>query len=105
MCAPLLPLAIAGAAIAGAGTAVYTANKQAKSAKAANQQNERLAAAEAQRSEQQFNKANQKTPDIAAMFSRNQDAMKQGIGTTFLTGAQGVAPSNLTLGKTTLLGG
>lgn len=105
MCAPLLPLAIGGAALLGAGVAKYSADKASKSAKAANQQNERQAASEAQRSEQQFNKANQKAPDIAAMFSRNQEAMKGGIGTTFLTGASGVAPSNLTLGKTTLLGG
>lgn len=105
MCAPLLPLAIGASALLGAGTAVYSANKASKASRAANAQNERQAAAEAQRSEQQFNKANQKTPDIAAMFSRNRDAMKSGIGTTFLTGASGVAPSNLTLGKSTLLGG
>lgn len=104
MCAPALPLAIGAAALLGAGASVYSANKASKSAKAANQQNERLAASQAQASETQFNKANQKAPDIAAMMSRNQDAMKGGIGTTFLTGAQGVAPSALTLGKSTLLG-
>lgn len=105
MCAPALPLAIGASALLGAGASVYSANKKAKAAKAANQQNERLAASEAQRSEQQFNKSNQKAPDIAAMMSRNQDAMKSGIGSTFLTGAQGVAPSALALGKSTLLGG
>lgn len=104
MCDPI-SATIAGAAVLGAGASAYSANKQSKAAKAANAQNEKQAAAEAQRSEQQFNKANQKTPDIAAMFSRNQDAMKQGMGATFLTGPSGVAPSALTLGKTTLLGG
>ena len=104
MCDPI-SATIAGAAVLGAGASAYSANKQAKASKAATQANERQAAAEAQRSEQQFNKANQKAPDIAAMFSRNQDAMKQGMGATFLTGPSGVAPSNLTLGKTTLLGG
>lgn len=105
MCAPLLPLAIGGAALLGAGASAYSASKKASAMKAATASNERTAAAEAQRSEQQFNRANQKAPDIAAMAARNQDAMKAGMGATFLTGSQGVAPSALTLGKTTLLGG
>lgn len=104
MCVPALPLAIAAAGALGAGASAYSASKKASAAKAANQQNEKQAAAEAQASEQQFNKANQKAPDIAAMMSRNQDAMKGGIGTTFLTGASGVAPTALALGKSTLLG-
>lgn len=104
MCDPI-SATIAGAAIFGAGSSVYSANKAASAQRQASQQAERQAAKQAQQSEEQFNRANQKSPDIAAMFSRNQDAMKTGIGATFLTGPQGVAPSNLVLGKTTLLGG
>jgi hypothetical protein len=104
MCDPV-SATIAAAAVIGAGTTVYTSGESAKAQRAAQQQSEKQAADTAQRSEQQFNKANQKSPDIAAMFSRNQEAMKSGTGATFLTGPQGVAPSNLVLGKTTLLGG
>lgn len=105
MCLPALPLAILGASALGAGASVISSANKAKATNAATASNERQAAAEAQRSEQQFNKANQKTPDIAAMMSKNQDAMKSGMGATFLTGPQGVSPSSIGLGKTTLLGG
>lgn len=104
MCLPALPLAILGAGIIGGGAAAYSASKQASAMRAATASNEATAASQAQRSEEQFNKANQKAPDIAAMMSSNQQAMKQGIGATFLTGPSGVAPSALTLGKPSLLG-
>lgn len=105
MCAPLLPLAIGGAALLGAGTAIYAANKQSAAAKAANQTNERIAAQQAQRAETDFNRANQKQPDIAAMFARNREGMAQGIGATFLTGAKGAPVGQGMLGRTQLLGG
>ena len=104
MCDPITAV-VAGSAILGAGTSLSASSKAAKASKATNAQNAATAAADAQRSEQQFNKANQKSPDIAAMFARNQEAAKSGMGATFLTGPAGVAPSALTLGKSTLLGG
>ena len=51
------------------------------------------------------NRANQKAPDSAAAMAANVMAGKAGQSGTMLTGAQGVAQSQLTLGKTTLLGG
>ena len=39
------------------------------------------------------------------MLSANMRAGQAGQGSTMLTGSQGIDPSTLTLGKTTLLGG
>lgn len=105
MCLPALPLAILGAGVLGAGAAVYSSSKAASAAGKANASNERIAAQQAQRAEQDFNKANQKQPDIAAMFARNREAMAQGIGATFLTGPQGAPTGPGMLGRTQLLGG
>lgn len=103
MCAPLLPLAIGGAALLGAGTAVNSANKQAKATKNAQRQAETSAAREAQAAETAFNKANQKTPDLAAMMGRNKQGAQGGVGSTFLTGVAGANPG--ALGRVSLLGG
>lgn len=102
MCDPI-SATIGVAALVGGGMSYINGKKQAKAANAANAANERAAAAQAQASETQFNKANQKMPDIAAMFSRNRDAAAGGMPATFLTGPSGAAPG--ALGKTTLLGG
>lgn len=104
MCLPALPLAILGAGVLGAGASIYSSSRAASASKAANATNERIAAQNAQAAEQQFNRANQKTPDIAAMISANRDALKSGMGATFLTGAGGINPNQLTLGGSTLLG-
>lgn len=45
-----------------------------------------------------------KAPNVAGLLSRNRSANSRGLGSTFLTGAAGVAPSNLTLGRNALLG-
>lgn len=105
MCLPALPLAILGAAAIGGGVAAYSASKSASASKAANASNERIAAQQAQRAETDFNRANQKQPDIAAMFARNRESMSKGIGATFLTGPQGAPVSPGMLGRTQLLGG
>lgn len=46
--------------------------------------------------------ANGKQPDVAGLQTANEKAASSG---TLLTGAQGVDPKALTLGKATLLGG
>ncbi|MDD4913297.1 MAG: hypothetical protein PHP57_13470 [Sideroxydans sp.] len=60
-----------------------------------------MAKAAASTADQQFNRANQKKPDIASLLYNNQ----QGSAPTSLTGSAGVGNSSLSLGKTTLLGG
>ena len=58
-----------------------------------------------QDAERATNRANAKTPDVAAMMAANALAGSSGQSGTMLTGPGGVDPSMLTLGKSTLLGG
>lgn len=55
--------------------------------------------------DQQYNAANPKRPNTAAMSSANKLASAGGAGSTMLTGPMGVDASTLSLGKNTLLGG
>ncbi len=59
----------------------------------------------AQRAEEATNRANAKSPDVAAALSAALLSGKMGNSSTMLTGPQGVDPSKLLLGKSTLLGG
>ena len=54
--------------------------------------------------QQDMNRANAKHPDTNAIVSAAQQAGKSGGSSTLLTGAGGVDPGSLTLGKSTLLG-
>lgn len=54
--------------------------------------------------DREFNRLNQKQPNVAALQDRNRAAGKGGIGGTFLTGAQGAPVSQGMLGRTTILG-
>lgn len=60
---------------------------------------QRMLEAEKKR-DQEFNKLNQKKPNIAALLR----ASERGISSTMLTGPTGVDPASLTLGRTSLLG-
>lgn len=105
---------IASAVIAGAGTAysIYSGEQQKKAqGEALNQQRDaqRKAEESALRQEsaaqQAQNKAMAKKPDTNAILSAAEQASKTGVGSTMLTGSQGVDPSTLELGKKSLLGG
>lgn len=85
-------------------TAASAAVQADQSRKAGNQAADRAAAAAAQQ-EQQFNKLNGKNPDTVALADQNMQAGKNGPSGTLLTGPQGVDPSKLLLGRSTLLGG
>lgn len=93
--------ALVGSTLAGA----YNANRQRKDMKKANAQN--LAAAQKQEKlmEQQMNAANKKRVNTNALLDGASQSARTGASGTMLTGPQGVDPSMLTLGKTTLLGG
>ncbi len=54
---------------------------------------------------EQWNKANQKAPDVGTLRNRNQQEGKGGQGSTMLTGARGVDKDKLLLGRASLLGG
>ena len=54
--------------------------------------------------DQANNKANQKRPDTMAILDQAAQSGKGGASGTMLTGAAGVDPSALNLGRSTLLG-
>ena len=113
MCEPIT-LAAAALAVAGAGTAyqVYSGEQQRSAQKdALNQQREAQNKAEAsalkqeKAAEEATNRSLAKRPDTGAILSAAEQASKTGVGSTMLTGSQGVDPSSLALDKKTLLGG
>ena len=77
---------------------------QQKSAAKAAEQAQANADKQASQADQAFNAANQKRPDTSAILSAAQQSGKSGPSGTMVTGPQGIDPSSLTLGKTTLLG-
>jgi len=93
-------VAVAGLVV-GTASAI-NANEQGR--KAGNQAKD-AARATALQAEQANNKANAKRPDTAAAMSAAILAGKAGSSSTTLTGPQGVDPSSLTLGRSSLLGG
>lgn len=96
---------VAGSAILGAGVSAKQASKSRKLAKQTNAANEQQALKSAQRSEEQFNKLNQKQPGIAALLASNKGLASKGLGSTFLTGPKGISTKSLPLGGSSLLGG
>lgn len=99
---------VAGSALA-AGASIYSANKQAKSQKAAmksaEQQARTQAADDKAANERLINSANRKQGDFTSMIGANMQAGQGGVGSTMLTGAGGASPTNSLLGRATLLGG
>jgi len=71
----------------------------------ANQQAKDAATKTATAAEQAANRANARTPDLMGLSSQNTLDAKGGVGSTMLTGPQGIDPKALLLGRTTLLGG
>jgi hypothetical protein len=92
------------AAVSLIGSA-YSADKQRKAANTANDQMRENATKTSQEQDRQVNKANAKAPDVNALLSAAQQQAAGGPGSTMLTGPAGVDPGQLTLGKSTLLGG
>ena len=103
MCDPI-SAAVVGSAVIGAGSSAIQGKKARKAQAKAQAANEASAAREAQRSEEQYNKANQRMPDVGALFAANQKAANRGLGSTFLTGPTGPGRAPLG-GAVSLLGG
>ncbi|AQW29118.1 hypothetical protein JK151_08905 [Ralstonia syzygii subsp. celebesensis] len=95
---------LAAAAVAGTAYSIYNGQQQASAQKDAAQKAQQNAAQQADQADQANNRANAKSPDVGAMLSANQQAAKGGMSGTMLTGPTGVDPSQLSLGKSTLLG-
>ena len=95
---------LAAAAVAGAAISYQNGQEQKKAAERASQQAQQNADKQAADADQAMNRANQKKPDTSAILSAAQQSGKSGPSGTMVTGPQGVDPSSLSLGKTTLLG-
>lgn len=54
--------------------------------------------------DENMNRATQKRPNTSSILSEAEQAGKAGVSGTMLTGPSGIDPSELKLGKTTLLG-
>lgn len=103
---------LAAAAVAGTAYSIYAGEEGRKQQGEAMSQ-QRQAQAEAktvaekqqQTAEQNVNRANAKSPDAGAILSAATQAAKGGPAGTMLTGPMGVNAADLSLGKSTLLGG
>lgn len=105
MCDPVSALiATAAATAASTGATMIQGAKANKRAKKADVQARKDAADTKAANERSINQANQKTPNLAALFGANKMAGGGGVGSTMLTGAQGVNSNSLSLGRSTLLG-
>lgn len=83
---------------------LYSANQAAAGQNRALQQAKKTAQAQQLASDEANNKANAKSPNVAALMSANVLNARNGQAGTMLTGPGGLDPSAMTLGKTTLLG-
>lgn len=93
----------AGVAAATITTSYYNSRQQAKAMRSQAKAQARAAEEAQQLQEQQFRAENQNEVDISGLQNRNPGG---DTGAAMLTGASGVDPNDLTLGKgTTLLGG
>lgn len=97
-----LSWAVIGSAVLGAGTSIdaqrKAKNQAADAAKQAQQQADKATQEAQKQNDIMTNRSNQRRADSSAATPG------LGLGTTMLTGPQGVAGNQLQLGKSTLLG-
>jgi hypothetical protein len=104
MCGPVLPILSLAVAAIGTGASIAQGASAAKRQKAAASQAVTQAADTKAANERAINQANQKSPDLSAIFGMNKTAQGGGVGSTMLTGPGGVSTGTLSLGRNTLLG-
>ena len=93
----------AAAAVAGLGASMYSNNKQQKAQNRANRIQQEASDRAYQQEISQMRRQNQNAVDTTSLLEQNTGS---GVGSTMLTGAQGVDQSQLTLGRANkLLGG
>lgn len=95
---------MAAAAVAGTVVSLKNGMDQQAAAKKAASQAQANAQKQEKAADEATNRANQKSPDTSAMLDAAIQAGRAGASGTLLTGAQGVDPATLALGKNTLLG-
>lgn len=87
------------------GYTIYSGERAASAQEDAQKKAKAAAKTQERKAEEATNAANRKQPDTMAILSAAQQAAKGGPSGTMLTGPQGVNPNQLSLGKTSLLGG
>ena len=95
---------MAAAAVAGTAVSIKNGMDQKDAQNKAQKQAQANANKSASDADQANNKANQKQPDTMSILDAANQAGKSGVSGTMLTGAQGIDPNALSLGKNTLLG-
>lgn len=93
----------AGVAAEGTAASVISSNKQARQQKAAAKQAERNNQITQEKAREDMRRQNVQEADVSSIYEQNLDQSASG-GSTMLTGAEGVANSDLTLGKGNKLG-
>lgn len=101
MCDPITAIA-AVASVASAATQYTQGKKAEKNQKQATATADANAKANLKLQDEDNNRKNAKTPNVAALLSQNQNDTT--LGGTMLTGVGGVKKTDLQLGKNTLLG-
>ena len=85
------------------GMSAMSSRKALKSQERAQEQASTEARKQSLAAERANNRANAKVPDLGGLVRANA-AGSNGIGSTMLTGASGIDPDKMLLGKSTLLG-
>jgi len=93
-----------GAMALGTGYSIYSGERAAKKQAAAQAQSLQQSQKAARQADIANNKANQKRANTSSALDAAKQSAKGGQSGTLLTGSQGVDPSSLSLGKSTLLG-
>lgn len=96
--------AVAAAVALSSGVSYYNGKQQAAQNRRAMNQAKANADRQASLAQQDLNRANQKRPDTNALLAAAQQSGRAGASGTMLTGPQGIDPTALSLGKSTLLG-
>lgn len=97
-------VAVAAASVISAGVTYYNGQQQVSMQKKAGEEAKANALKQEKMAEQADNKMNQKKPDTMGILSQAQQSGRGGASGTMLTGASGIDPNALQLGKNTLLG-
>lgn len=105
MCDPItLGIATLAATATGVGVSALQGDAAARRQNAQIADAKRQAAETKAANDRAINAANQKSPDVGALYKANRLAGSGGIGSTMLTGAGGAPVAGSMLGQTSLLG-
>ena len=112
MSAVVTAIVATAAVAAGVGYSVYAGEQGKKAQREAMNQQKAAQAQASQQAQQQatasqaaMRRSQQQAPDVAGIMAAAQESGAGGPSSTMLTGPAGIDPSQLTLGRNTLLGG